>query len=136
MGSLARKPLIVLLGRSAGQMGKGCPAPYLVPRQARQLLPVGSSLRPHAIPVANPRSLSLSLSLSLCFSLSLLSLSPSFFSLLSLSPSLSSLSLCVCCDCVVCVQCREEDRGWDPVTLLAPPPGEYKGRLARNDPKQ
>ena len=48
---------------------------------------------------------------------------------------------CVVCVCVwgcvfVCVVCSEEDWGWDSMTLAAPPPGIYKGRLARNDPKQ
>ena len=44
---------------------------------------------------------------------------------------------CVCvCVFVVCVLCSEEDWGWDSMTLAAPPPGVYKGRLARNDPKQ
>ena len=47
----------------------------------------------------------------------------------------------VCGVCVggcvfVCVVCSEEDWGWDSMTLAAPPPGIYKGRLARNDPKQ
>ena len=55
--------------------------------------------------------------------------------------------VCVCVVCVVCgvcvggcvfvcVVCSEEDWGWDSMTLAAPPPGIYKGRLARNDPKQ
>ena len=45
--------------------------------------------------------------------------------------------VCVCGVCVfVCVVCSEEDWGWDSMTLAAPPPGVYKGRLARNDPKQ
>lgn len=44
-------------------------------------------------------------------------------------------SKCVGMYIVLCVMCRERAWSWDPMTLLAPPPGEYKGRLACKDPE-
>lgn len=82
------------------------PSPLLPPRHAGLAVASGNGVRPHAIPFAKR-------------------------------------SVCVRAGvrarvfvCVVSVVCGEEGWGWDFVTSLAPPPGVYKGRLARNDPEQ
>lgn len=86
----------------------GLPFPLLPPRHAGLAVASGNGVRPHAIPFAKR-------------------------------------SVCMCVRagvrarvfvCVVSVVCGEEGWGWDFVTSPAPPPGVYKGRLARNDPEQ
>lgn len=90
--------------------------PFSLPATLVLLLQVGNNLRPHAIPFAKPE--------------------------VGGGERKGErgrwvggwVGVCVCVRAGVL--CREEDWGWDSVTLPAPPPRVYKGRLARNDPQQ